>query len=462
MRTILFPATAVLLLVWIGACGTGGPDPARGLDPAPDPMDGARLFADVERYTGFGVHRTAHPGDLQTASWVRDELERAGFEADLLPWKVNQVFLEAVSLEADGTPFDAFPAWYPNRTGPVPLVADMALFLPGVASGDLHGRIAYIPWRRVRLDDLTEGGISAYADEAAARGAAGLCVPISSLVPDSGRVKAGNVRVHRQAPQPVPTLFVAPRDDAVLEQAARGGARARMLVHGEERRGEEAATAYNVVARIRRGPRWIVVTTPLSGWFGCGGERGPGVALFLGLARWAGRQGSDLSLLFLANSGHELGYLGAEVSLAQVEPPEPEEVAVWIHLGAAIATRAWKRSAGGEGFEPSLDANRFTFLQGSPEWVPMLRAAFAGVPHLLPGSLLFLGELEVIREAGYSLFGFFGEHHFFHQAEDTAAETAPDLLEPVGRALVDAVRSVEKAEQEGFTGGRSREGARAR
>ena len=101
--------------------------------------------------------------------------------------------------------------------------------------------------------------------------------------------------MNRQEPQPIPTLFVAPKDDVALGIAALTGSQVRMTIHGEDRRGEDAVLAHNVVARIERGPRWIVVTTPISGWFGCGGERGPGVALFLGLARWIGRQESDLS-----------------------------------------------------------------------------------------------------------------------------------------------------------------------
>jgi hypothetical protein len=49
----------------------------------------------------------------------------------------------------------------------------------------------------------------------------------------------------------------------------------------------------------------------------------------------------------------------------------------------------------------------------------------------------------VIREAGYTVFGFFGEHYFFHQPEDTAEETMPQLLEPIGRALAEVQRALE-------------------
>jgi hypothetical protein len=430
-----------LLIPLLAACNSGSNPEHADPSAASHPMNGSVLYADVVRYTDLGIHRTAYPGDLHTAEWVRDELTIAGLDAELLAWEVNQFFLEEVHLEVAGKAYDAFPAWYPNMTGPTPLTAELGFYNPQGSSGYLQGKIAYIPLWRVRLADLTEGGISEYAAKVASDGAIALCVPIASLGPDSGLVKAGNVRENRQEPQPIPAVFVAPKDDAELRKAALAGAEARLTVDGEDRRGEDAVLAHNVVARIERGPRWIVVTTPISGWFGCGGERGPGVALFLGLARWISRQTSDLSCLFIANSGHELGYLGAEVSLEEVDVPPPDDVVAWLHLGAAIATRAWHKTD--EGYMPSAEYNPFAFLQGSRELVPILKQAFEDVPHLLPGSLLFLGELEVIHEAGYTVFGFFGEHYFFHQPEDTAEETTPQLLEPIGRSLVEVLSTLE-------------------
>ncbi len=424
----------------LAACNSGSNPEHADRSEVSDPIDGSVLYADVVRYVDFGIHRTAYPGDLHTAEWVRDELALAGLDAELLAWEVNQFFVEEVHLEVAGKSYDAFPAWYPKMTGPTPLTGKLGIFNPGGSPGYLQGKVAYIPLWRVWLADLTEGGISEYAAEVASDGAVALCVPIASLGPDSGLVKAGNVRGNRQNPQPIPALFVAPKDDAELRKAAWAGAEVQMTIHGKDRRDEDAVLAYNVVARIERGPRWIVVTTPISGWFGCGGERGPGVALFLGLARWISRQESDLSCLFIANSGHELGYLGAEVSLEEVDVPAPEDVVAWLHLGAAIATRAWHKTD--KGTMPSAEYNPFAFLQGSRELVPILRQAFEDVPHLVPGSLLFLGELEVIHKAGYTVFGFFGEHYFFHQPEDTAEETMPELLEPIGRSLVEVLSAL--------------------
>lgn len=439
-------ALGALLICLLPACNSGLDPEDADRSEVPDPMNGSVLYADVVRYFDFGIHRTAYPGDLHTAEWVRDELAIAGLDAELLAWEVNQFFLEEVRLEVEKETYDAFPAWYPKMTGPTPLTGELALFNPRGSSGYLQGKVAYIPLWRVRLADLTEGGISEYAVKVASDGAIALCVPIASLGPDSGLVKAGNVRENRQKPQPIPAVFAAPKDDAALQKAARAGAEVHLTIDGEDRRGEDAVLAYNVVARIERGPRWIVVTTPISGWFGCGGERGPGVALFLGLARWISQQASDLSYLFIANSGHELGYLGAEISLEEVDVPLPEDVVAWLHLGAAIATRAWHKTD--EGYAPSAEYNPFAFLQGSRELLPVLRQAFEDIPHLMPGSLLFLGELEVIRNARYTVFGFFGEHYFFHQPEDTAEETTPQLLEPIGRSLVEVLRVLQSQFQE--------------
>src|SRR3546814_8243070 len=70
--------------------------------------------------------------------------------------------------------------------------------------------------------------------------------------------------------------------------------------------------AENVVARrVRDGRRWVVVSTPRSGWTDCAGERGPGLAIWLALAEWMPHAFADHSLLFVCHSGHEYENLGA-------------------------------------------------------------------------------------------------------------------------------------------------------
>ena len=86
----------------------------------------------------------------------------------------------------------------------------------------------------------------------------------------------------------------------------------------------------------------MVVTTPISGWFVCGGERGPGVALLLGLARQladatavsTGTEGC-FTYHFAGTSAHEFnvaeGNLGLVLTKRALERfgLEPANVRVW-------------------------------------------------------------------------------------------------------------------------------------
>ncbi len=53
-------------------------------------FDAARLMADVHTYHDFGVHRTAHAGDLRTSGEFRDLVEHGyrglGIVGDSNPW----------------------------------------------------------------------------------------------------------------------------------------------------------------------------------------------------------------------------------------------------------------------------------------------------------------------------------------------------------------------------------------
>ena len=86
-----------------------------------------------------------------------------------------------------------------------------------------------------------------------------------------------------------------------------------------------------------------MISTPYSAWFKAGGERGPGVALFLALARWAAKHPTEDSYLFVASSGHELGGAGIKSFMDKYAPP-PDQVTCWLHLGASISAYDWEKT----------------------------------------------------------------------------------------------------------------------
>src|SRR5690606_40165850 len=84
-----------------------------------------------------------------------------------------------------------------------------------------------------------------------------------------------------------PMALLAPNDAAPFYAAAHRGEAASLYVTGKGGR----RSAFNLVGKLDRGRgRWLVVSTPRSGWFTCAGERGGGMAAWLHIARWARKE----------------------------------------------------------------------------------------------------------------------------------------------------------------------------
>jgi len=161
------------------------------------------------------------------------------------------------------------------------------------------------------------------------------------------------------------------------------------------------------------------VSTPRSGWFGCAAERGPGVAVWLDLARWAAKAMPDHDLAFVCNTGHEYEYLGASEAMKQIAPP-PAATRFWLHLGANVAARDWHEIPGRWEPLPNVDSQRF--LSITPQLMPLAKTIFSGQIGFeapVSSAVLAAGELEEVIKAGYApAAGVFGIHRFHHTAED--------------------------------------------
>jgi len=61
--------------------------------------------------------------------------------------------------------------------------------------------------------------------------------------------------------------------------------------------------------------------------------------MWLQLARWVNGSKLDANFLFAGLSGHELAKMGMEALLDSGELPQPNDVALWLHLGSGIAVQ---------------------------------------------------------------------------------------------------------------------------
>ena len=396
-------------------------------------LRGEALYSDVLAYCGLGEHRTATKEDIKTSEWLAEELDRAGLKTDFRPFTVQQFFLDKVNLEVDGKAVEVFPLWPPRATGPIPIQARLAQATiessSGKLSASLKGSIALAhfgpPSVRLQPERLIAEVV-----------AAGAIAVIAIYETVSGDLFAHNL--HQSLP--VPVVVAGTKDETALNHAARRGAPVTLQIEGRE---EARTQARNVVGRLERGKRPIVISTPYSAWFKAGGERGPGVALFLALARWAAKHPTENSYLFVASSGHELGGAGIKSFMDKYAPP-PDQVTCWLHLGASISAYDWEKTPQGmKKLDRAFSKRRF-LTTNRQDLMPLLARAFQPLPDWRP--LLTeraVGELTLMFQKGYRAFGCGGAHPYFHSPNDTPETTGPELLEPVGQALTKALAAVE-------------------
>lgn len=406
---------------------------------AADPLSGSSLYADVVKYASFDGHQTATKGDIETSKWIAESLQKAGFKTDVKPWKVSQFFLASCDLKIDGQRIDSFPAWYPQATS----VSGKLTLYSEKDTGNLKGNIAFAG---AQYGDTANKGVAQLVENAKSAGAIGL-IAVCRNMGDSGLLAASNARPkgkegteYYHVPLPILTVLVSANDDRKLTDAARAGLTASITIQGEKKAN---AIARNVMGTLKKGDKWVIITTPYSGWFKCGGERGPGMALFLGLARWTAQQNPRYSYIFVANSGHELNDMGAHLTIDKFFPEyglTRDNVACWIHLGASIACRSWRKV--GHDFEPLNQPNEISYLVATKDLYPLIQMNFKDVKGLKTGTGTYLGELAVIVDKGYNAAGFFGSNYFFHTKMDSERETGPEFLEPVAVSLKKVLQDV--------------------
>ena len=401
----------------LGAAGLGlAAGPAIASAAAADPLSGAALYADVIRYATFGDHRTGTAGDSLATGLLEYELKAAGYDVQRQWFDLDVFDLTRAEVRAGGRRFEAFPLWTPKAgmaTGPLSRTAAKGavalLSLPYGTGAALETSQA---WRKP-----VQAAIEA--------GASGVVVitenPLGELVAYNS---APNL-----PPWPVPVVAVAGRDGPALQAIL--GQPADVVLTGATRPGR----SNNLIA-TRKGPgKPLVVSTPKSGWFTCAGERGSGLAIWLGLARHFARR--DRHLIFMAASGHEFDGYGGHL-FAEHLAPKPADARGWVHIGANVAAYDVALVDGKVTRLARPQASRR--LAVSEALLPAAKMLFAGQPSYERPIDIDVesapGEIAEYQRRGYRpLATLVGTHPLHHTRRDTPDVTGPELLEPVARGL---------------------------
>lgn len=371
------------------------------------------IEADLLRYVGFGSKRAGGAGDAACGEWLAGELEAAGFAVQRQTFQVPFFEETRAELTTGETTAPVYPQPIVIPTGPDGLSGPLVrVDGAGRFVGSLQGAIALVDLPHARWSTALARPVRAPIEAAFAAGAKAVVAITNG---PTGKVIALNAD-GRQPMFSGPVALLAPDAAAPFLAAAFQRGEARLVLDGQGGR----RPAFNFVGRLDRGKgRWLAISTPRSGWFGCAAERGPGVAVWLHLARRAAALLPDHDLAFICNTGHEYEYLGAAEAMREIAPPV-EATRFWLHLGANVAARDWRELPGTAMPLPNVDAQRVLAI--SPELLPLARTVFAGqLGYEAPVSsaVLAAGELEEVIRAGYApAAGTFGIHRFHHVAED--------------------------------------------
>lgn len=388
---------------------------------ATDPLAGAALYADVKTYAGLGQHRTGGPGDTRTTAWLVGALTRAGYQVTRQAFDYPVFDLKRADVRVDTRIIAAFPVWTPCPTPPGGITAPLSR--DGGAGRIAMISLAYNPGASLELPAYNEPLRKAVAGGARA--------VIAITENPLGELMALNVSANA-APWAVPVLLVAGREGPALLAAAASGANATVRLEGET----AIRPAHNVVGRRPGVGKTVVLSTPKSGWLACAGERGSGMAIWLGLARWLATE-TRHNLLVVSTSGHELNGYGGHMFTESLAP-RPDQTRLWIHIGANVAAYDFAMSDGVLVRRPGPPGRRT--LACSESLLGAAGQAFAGqIGYQQPVDIDVQrapGEVALYQRLGYRpILGLVAAHPLHHTPRDLPDVTSSAVLAPVASGL---------------------------
>src|SRR6187402_80976 len=330
--------------------------------PEADFFNGNQLFSTVQKFVSLGEHRTGTPTDLATSDWLGKELTSYGYDVKYLEFPIRQFFPEKIYLSSGTDVIKAFPLWWVNEK----INRDVTGTLVDVNKTKVLNKsniaLIHLPLKQQRANPKI------YIDSIINLGVKGIVAITDN---PSGEIEAYNTNKD-QEPWKAPIILIAPKDSAKALAFVKSGKPVNLAINGTFK----DVKGRNVYGTIGNGDKYIVISTPISGWFTCGGERGSGIAVWLALAKWAASEKSKYTFVFTGNSGHEHAFKGAHEFLERNAPPV-DKTHLWIHFGAGAATLEYKSTASGLVKQTNVDPKRKFFFNDPVK--KSFNTAFAGI-----------------------------------------------------------------------------------
>ena len=352
-----------------------------------------RVSEIIRIYERQGFHRTGTSVDQKSGEWLREEVRRAGLAPVREPYSFSRIDPNTGLFLAEG-----------RRVVGLPLFDGAFTDEAGV-----HGRLG-------ALGSDAELGVGETAPNQAASRSLGearrrnqhkaiVCVTRGArpgLCPSNADFF--------QQPFGPPVLQVSSEEASWLNELAARRREVQMIASVRR----TTVTAANVTATIKGADSALpplVISTPRTGWYNCASERGGGLACWLETMRALRTAGPARTVIFVAFSGHELGYLGIH-AFADRRPGILSHASAWIHFGANIGAAM---GPGNRLVAPDDDFERLT--------TRAMAASELRADDLAPRGTVPGGEAEVVHHGGGRCLAVTGRNDLFHNPDDRGAES---------------------------------------
>lgn len=352
------------------------------------------LFEIASSYSSFGYHRTGSQSQLKTEGWLQQCLKKL----------TNRV----ECFDYDYQHFEARTEVFINKK----LIPSMALYYEAV--GELRDcRNFEVTSVEISADETSDYEVIKQKQKQAGQRKCEVLVVATWGANDS--LRAFNVTPLLK--DTLPTVMVPGSEHENLHEGTLS------LNYSAELSQRKAK---NIIACFgdHSTDDPVVITTPISGWFECAGERGTGIALAIALAK---KISKTKPVRLVLASGHELGYLGGFKYTAGLKA-SPAAV---IHIGSCLATHGSALNAWS-----NIEDNRFdqfaSYLQQVD--IPITKVA-------KPSERTdWVGEAECWSHFNCPMISIAGDNPVFHTPEDRiAAATNPEVMAEMFDVLSDSM-----------------------
>jgi hypothetical protein len=434
MRSIRRTVLALVAMAFVLALAAAAADAATEANP----LSTKSLMSTIDQYGSSPNHYSGTQADWSEENTVAEQFEADGLKVNSIAYNFPRFRPEHVSLSVESTYFPASavaPLQYSGTTGPEGIEAPLVAAANGTMPAGAKGKI-------VVVSALSKGAIATSVPKAIAAEAAAEVFVTNSL----DNFPAWEDVNSRQGTGTLPVILIGKKSGAQLLAEAEAEEEADFTLQAEL----GTATDYDVWGELPGvdTSRKVIVGTPVSSMVPSASERGGGVAILLGLAKHYSEEPLSQrpeNLVFLATSGHEVGFLGLP-ALLQQEHGWFTSADAYVHLGASIGAYTGVENPDGS---VTLTGGQSTNLGLHDSENPILEStsvnAFAAAGQPLKNTAMHLGgsgEQVYAYQEGVPEVSANGSSLWFHTAADLPSVVDPEMLAGLAQGFLGSVDAI--------------------